>query len=153
MNRKGFIFTLDATLSLIPIFILLVSASSLAPSTSFGTVRHLRMTQFAQDSMVVLSDNLGNTSSPMESYLNSSSTTSIDNFLRNTSAQWNYMLMMNDTSGWGYVTGKADSSYTQSTVNASLQNSPNTVAITAFATNTSSVENNIFLFKMYVWEG
>ncbi len=153
MNKKGFIFTMDATLALIPLFLLLVSSSSLAPTASFGSIRQLKMNQFAQDSMIVLSDKTGNTATPFESYLNSSSTTTIDNILRNTSTQWNYMLKMNDTSGWGYVTGKAGSSYTQSTVNTSLGNSNNTAVFTAFATNTSSSGNEIFMFKMYVWEG
>lgn len=151
MNKKGFIFTLDATLSLIPIFLLLASASSLAPSTSFGTIRHLRMTQFAQDSMVVLSDRLGNTSSPLESYLNGSSTTAIEDFLRNTSSPWNYMIRINTTFGWTFVTGKADSSYSQDNVTASFGSANDIAVETKVVTNTTGGDSTLHLFRMYVW--
>ncbi len=157
MNRKGFIFTLDATLSLIPIFLLLASASSLAPSTSFGTARHLRMSQFAQDSMMLLSDKIGNISSPLESYLDDSSTTSIENFLRNTSNQWNYMIQYNTSTEWDYVAGKSGSSlnppisYDPTDVNASFGAATDIAVATKVVTNTTEGDSTLYLFRMYVW--
>jgi len=150
MNKKGFIFTMDATLSLIPIFILLVSTTSIAPSASFGTIRQMKMTQFAQDSMLVLTDKKTNTTSAVESYLTSESNTLINNFLHNTSTQWNYKLIMNTSSGETYITGKANSSYTESDVTSSFTVANNIVVASGFATNGS--QNVMYLFKMYVWE-
>lgn len=151
MNKSGFVFTLDATLSLIPIFILLVSASSLAPSTGYGTIRQMRMAQFGQDSLTVLSDRLGNASTPLESYLNTSSTVSIDNFLNNTTTQWNYMIQMNTTSGWTYVVGKNGSNYDQNDVNTAYGDASDVAVDSKVVTNVTEGNSTLHLFRMYVW--
>lgn len=151
MNRKGFIFTLDATLSLIPVFLLLISASSLAPSTSFGTLRYMKMNRFAHDSMMVLSDRTGDNNSPLESYLNTSNTSLIENFLNNTGAQWNYMIRINTTTGWTYVTGKADNNYDQDSVTASLNNAPDIAVDSKVAINVSQGNSTMHLLRMNVW--
>ena len=145
--NKAFIFTMDAVLALIPIFIVLATVSSL--DYDLGTFSTITLSKQAQDAIHILT--LG--SNPLlEEYVSSNRSNSSKSDIQsalNRTVSYSYMLMYNssNTSGWEFVAGNSSIGVTSSAVNSSKNN----------ATDIFVAERIIFMnntrhnFRIYLW--
>ncbi len=145
MKKGAFIFTMDAVLALIPVFIIVASISGITYSpTQF--VAPLLQKQ-AQDSLEILL--LGDT--PLiNQYISNNSTVSKIQSALNGTVTYSFMLIYNSTStssNWRFVTGRGNGS-----VNATVVQSSKDAASDIYAADRIVYQNNTkHQFRMYIW--
>lgn len=144
---KGFIFTMDAVLALIPIFIILASVSGLNYDQEHFL--SIPLEKIAQDSIEILL--LGD--APMvQQYVDSnrsnSSRDTIFNALNGTITH-SYMLMYNSTStsGWEFVVGRCSSGNQSSVVSSSKDNASDVYVGERIIFRNNSRHD----FRMHIW--
>lgn len=122
--NKGFIFTLDAVLALIPIFIILASVSQTGDLNFYQQRHQVELTKLAHDSMTVLPEiDVFRTNNVLEDIIINNNiqdaNESLNMIIPNTT---NYMLILQNGTREEYIVGRAGGVFTESVVNASLAN-------------------------------
>lgn len=144
---KGFIFTMDAVLALVPIFIILASVSGL--SYDQGHFLSIPMEKIAQDSIEIL---LLGDRPLLQQYIDSnysnSSQGDVFNALNGTMT-YSYMLMYNSTStsGWEFVVGRCNEGNQSSNVTSSKNDARDVYAAERILFRNNSRHD----FRMHVW--
>ncbi len=144
---RGFIFTMDAVLALIPIFIIIASVSGISYDPEHFI--SLPMEKIAGDSIEIL---LLGDSPLLQQYidedLSNSSQSNVFNALNGT-VSYSYMLMYNSTftTGWEFVAGRCDDGTQSSAVNSSKNNARD-VYVAERILYANNTRND---FRMYVW--
>ncbi len=144
MNNKAFIFTMDAALALIPVFIIMASVSGINYYPKQFAMPQLQ--RQAQDSVQILT--LGDT--PLfQQYISDNSTASKIQSALNSTITHSFMLVYNSTStsGWRFVAGRANSSVDGTVV----QNSRDAAEDLFTAERVMYQSSEKHLFRMYVW--
>lgn len=144
---KGFIFTMDAVLALVPIFIILASVSGL--SYDQGHFLSIPMEKIAQDSIEIL---LLGDRPLLQQYIDSnysnSSQGDVFNALNGTMT-YSYMLMYNSTStsGWEFVAGRCNAGNQSGNVTSSKNDARDVYAAERILFRNNSRHD----FRMHVW--
>lgn len=144
---KGFIFTMDAVLALVPIFIILASVSGL--SYDQGHFLSIPMEKIAQDSIEIL---LLGDRPLLQQYIDSnysnSSQGDVFNALNGTMT-YSYMLMYNSTStsGWEFVVGRCNEGNQSGNVTSSKNDARDVYAAERILFRNNSRHD----FRMHVW--
>jgi len=164
VSGKGYIFTMDAALALIPIFIVLASVTNLGDIEAFGTRKQMVLARYAQDSMEWLSAEpppLVGENSSLEQYLLDGNKSLIDNYLTDVYGPES-MLYVNcsNNNEWEFVTAyDSDSMSIVGEPSANLSMSQADTVVTAdrtlsnitIGTDTGGIYA-MCTFRMYVWE-
>ena len=144
---KGFIFTMDAVLALVPIFIILASVSGL--SYDQGHFLSIPLEKITQDSIEIL---LLGDRPLLQQYIDSnysnSSRDSVFNALNGTMT-YSYMLMYNSTStsGWEFVAGRCNEGNQSGNVTSSKNDARDVYAAERILFRNNSRHD----FRMHVW--
>jgi len=144
MNNKAFIFTMDAALALIPVFIIMASVSGIGYYP-----KQLAMPQLqrqAQDSIQILI--LGDM--PLsQQYISDNSTSGKIQSALNSTVTHSFMLVYNSTStsGWQFVAGRANNSVDDTVV----QNSRDSADDLFTAERVVYQDSSKHQFRMYIW--
>lgn len=129
MNKKAFIFTMDAALALVPIFIVLASVSQIGGG--YYQDRQARLYKIAHDSLTVLSEaNAYGNNDMLEDFIINSNAASANKSLDRLISNSNYMLVLQNGTEEDYVAGRAGNAYTEASVRASLANATDVAAAT-----------------------
>ncbi len=144
MNNKAFIFTMDAALALIPVFIIMASVSGIGYYPKQLTMPQLQ--RQAQDSIQILI--LGDMPLSRQ-YISDNSTSGKIQSALNSTVTHNFMLVYNSTStsGWQFVAGRANNSVDDTVV----QNSRNSADDLFTAERVVYQDSSKHQFRMYIW--
>ncbi len=144
MNNKAFIFTMDAILALIPVFIILAGVSGISYDPMQFVAPPLQ--KQAQNSIGILL--LGDTPL-LQQYISDNSTVDkIQSALSNT-VTYSFMFMYNSTStsNWRYVAGRANNS-----VDGTVVQNSRDAADDLFTAERLVYQNDTkHQFRMYIW--
>ena len=129
MKEKGFIFTMDAVLALIPVFIILGTLSSI--SYDAPTFTAVPLSREANDALQILmlgADPLANKFLDNDT-ITGDPTAKIEGALNDTLSH-SYLLEynFNKGAGWQFIAGRSDNGTTEASVESSLVNSPDAYA-------------------------
>lgn len=143
MDDKGFIFTFDSALALIPIFILIIAVSNVDDGLSSSS-KHLHSLQSAQDTLIIMSN--------YPNGLNSNPFQEIANVLA----------ANNDSDQGVYEAGKIANYYLKKTILDSKYCLMETKRINRIIASNGDIKNaddasvglksyEGYLFKLYIW--
>ncbi len=144
MNNKAFIFTMDAILALIPVFIIMAGVSGISydPMQFFAPP----LQKQAQNSIGILL--LGDTPL-LQQYISDNSTVDKIQSALNNTVTYSFMFMYNSTStsNWRYVAGRANNS-----VNSTVVENSRDAADDLFTAERLVYQNDTkHQCRMYIW--
>lgn len=163
MRRKGYIFTMDAALAFIPIFIILASVTNLGEIDTFGTNRQLNLQRYGQDTMEWFSAEpppLVGENSSLEQYLLDGNKSPMDIYFQDSIGEKNALVYVNcsNTGTWEFVTAYVDGSVIgEPGANMSMTAANDLVAAERTLSNHSTSSDaagirDMCTFRIYVWE-
>lgn len=150
MNEKGFIFTMDAVLALIPVFIILGTLSTISyDGPTFTSVPLAREANDAIQILMLGADPLAN------KFLDNDITTGdpltmIEGGLDDTLSH-SYLLEydFNKGGGWQFMVGRSNNGTTEVAVSSSLADAPDAYAAERIIYHNSTYTN--VTFRILVW--
>lgn len=144
MKNSAFIFTMDAVLALIPVFIIVASISGI----TYGPIQFVapQLQKQAHDSLEILL--LGDTPLAQQYISNNATVSKIQSALNGT-VSYSFMIMYNstNTSNWRFVAGRANGS----TSSAAVQNSMSAAKDVYSADRIVYQNNTKHHFRSYIW--